>query len=64
MTKVVARSGEETDKLIKRFIVSVNRSGVPSEMKKHRVYEKPGVRRKNKEKEMLKNFRKKNRNSK
>ena len=40
MTKVVARSGEETDKLIKRFIVSVNRSGVPSEMKKHRVYEK------------------------
>ena len=58
MTKVVARSGEETDKLIKRFIVSVNRSGVPS------VYEKPGVRRKNKEKEMLKNFRKKNRNRK
>ena len=64
MTKVVARSGEETDKLIKRFIVSVNRSGVPSEMKKHRAYEKPGVRRKNKEKEMLKNFRKKNRNRK
>ena len=33
-------------------------------MIQNRVYEKPGVRRKNKEKEMLKNFRKKNRNRK
>ena len=61
MTKVVDRNGEDIDKLIKRFTVGVNRSGVTSEMKKHRAYEKPGVRRRNNEKEMLKNFRKKNR---
>ena len=60
MTKVEVRNGN-VDNALKRFKIKVARSGVPSEMKKHRAYEKPGVRRRNNEKEMLKNFRKKNR---
>ncbi len=62
MTKVKVREGESLDKALRRFKVSFARSGVPSEIKKHKCYEKPGVRRRNEEKEMLKNYRKKNRN--
>ena len=61
MTKVEVRNGD-VDKALKRFKVKVARSGVPSEIKKHKCYEKPGVRKKKKKKEMLKNYRKKNRN--
>ena len=90
MTKVVARSGEETDKLIKRFIVSVNRSGVIILVKypatickmmklgvkfdkvniggmgaaKNREKFYKNISASEEEKEMLKNFRKKNRNRK
>lgn len=60
MTKVIVNG--DVDKALKRFKVKVARSGVPSEIKKHRNYEKPGVRRRNAKKEMLKNYRKKNRN--
>ena len=61
MTKLEVRNGD-VDKALKRFKVKVARSGVPSEIKKHKCYEKPGVRKRNEQKEMLKNYRKKNRN--
>ena len=61
MTKVEVRDGD-VDKAIKRFNVKVARSGVPSELKKHKFAEKPGVRRRNELKEMIKNSRKKKRN--
>ena len=61
MTKVEVRDGD-VDKALKRFKVKVARSGVPSELKKHKFAEKPGVRRRTELKEMLKNSRKKKRN--
>lgn len=61
MTKVEVRDGD-VDKALKRFKVKVARSGVPSELKKHKFAEKPGVRRRNQLKEMIKNSRKKKRN--
>ena len=61
MTKVEVRDGD-VDKALKRFKVKVARSGVPSELKKHKFAEKPGVRRRNELKEMIKNSRKKQRN--
>ena len=61
MTKVEVRDGD-VDKALKRFKVKVGRSGVPSELKKHKFAEKPGVRRRNELKEMIKNSRKKKRN--
>ena len=61
MTKVEVRDGD-VDKALKRFKVKVARSGVPSELKKHKFDEKPGVRRRNELKEMIKNSRKKKRN--
>ena len=61
MTKVEVRDGD-VDKALKRFKVKVARSGVPSELKKHTFAEKPGVRRRNELKEMIKNSRKKKRN--
>ena len=60
MTKVEVRNGN-VDNALKRFKIKVARSGVPSELKKHKCYEKPGVRRRNELKEMIKNSRKKNR---
>jgi len=61
VTKVEVRDGD-VDKALKRFKVKVARSGVPSELKKHKFAEKPGVRRRNELKEMIKNSRKKKRN--
>ena len=60
MTKVEVRNGD-VDKALKRFKVKVARSGVPSEIKKHKCYEKPGVRKRNEQIELLKNYRKNNR---
>ncbi|HOB26470.1 MAG TPA: 30S ribosomal protein S21 [Bacilli bacterium] len=48
---------------LKRFSHKVAKSGVPSELKKHREYEKPGVRRREAEKEMMQNFYKRNKRS-
>ena len=60
MTKVVVSNGN-IDGALKKFKVKVARSGVPSELKKHREYQKPGVRRREAKKEMIKNSRRKNR---
>ena len=61
MTKVVVQNGN-IDGALRKFKMKVAKSGVPSELKKHKCYEKPGVRRRNELKEMIKNSRKKNRN--
>ena len=46
---------------LKRFKLKVAKSGVPSELKKHKHYDKPGVRKREAKKEMIKNSRKRNR---
>lgn len=60
MTTVVVKNGD-TDKAIRQFKSLVARSGVPSELKKHREYAKPGVVRRERKKEAIKNSHKKNR---
>ena len=57
MTKVVVQNGN-VDGALKKFKVKFARSGVPSELKKKKHYEKPGVRRRNEKKEQMKNARK------
>ena len=46
MTKVVVKNGD-VDGALRKFKTKVARSGVPSELKKRKHYEKPGVRRYN-----------------
>ncbi len=62
MTKVVVQNGN-VDLAIKKFKNKVARSGIPSELKKRKFYEKPGVKKKNEKKENIKNFRRRNRNN-
>ena len=54
MTKVEVRDGD-VDKALKRFKVKVARSGVPSEIKKRKYHQKPGVKRREALKEAKKN---------
>ncbi|HIU11197.1 MAG TPA: 30S ribosomal protein S21 [Candidatus Onthocola stercorigallinarum] len=54
MTKVVVKNGD-FDSALKKFSAKFARSGVPSELKKRKHYEKPGVRRRNEIKEGIKN---------
>lgn len=56
MTRVDVKNGN-IDSALKRFKVKVARSGVPSELKKKKCYEKPGVKRRNEKKEMIRNAR-------
>ena len=60
MTKVVVAHGN-IDKALKIWKVKVAKSGVPSELKKKKFYIKPGVERKIKKEEGIKNSHKKNR---
>ena len=46
MTKVVVQNGN-VDLALKKFKAKFARSGVPSELKKRKCYEKPGVKRRN-----------------
>ncbi len=57
MTKVVVQNGN-VDGALKKFKAKVARSGVPSELKKRKHYEKPGVRRRNEKKEQMRNAKK------
>jgi small subunit ribosomal protein S21 len=57
MTKVVVTNGN-IDSALKKFKIKVARSGVPSELKKRKCYEKPGVKRREAKKEMIRNARK------
>ncbi len=47
MTKVEVKNGDINGAL-KRFKMKVAKSGVPSELKKHKEYKKPGVKKKKK----------------
>jgi len=55
--KVIVRDGD-IDKAIKRFKVVVAKSGVPSEIKKRKHYEKPGVKKREEKKKNIRNSRK------
>ena len=59
-TKVTVVRGD-LDRALRRFKQKVARDGVPSECRKREAYEKPGVRRRNAKKEVIKNSRKRNR---
>jgi len=61
MTKVVVQNGN-IDAALKKFKVKVAKSGVPSELKKRKCYDKPGVRKREAKKEMIRNSRKRRRN--
>lgn len=58
MTRVDVRNGN-VEGALKRFKIKVQRSGIPSEMKKRKEYLKPGVVRREAKKEAIKNARKK-----
>ena len=57
--KVAVKDGNVNEAL-RRFTRKVANSGVPSELKKHREYSKPGVKRREEKKEMIQNFYKRN----
>ena len=57
MTKVVVKDGN-VDGALKKWKVKVAKSGGPSELKKRKHYEKPGVKRREAKKEMIRNARK------
>lgn len=59
MTHVEVKNGN-IENALKRFKIKVQRSGVPSEMKKRKEYSKPGVVRREAKKEAIKNARKNN----
>ena len=59
MTKVVVQNGN-IDVALKKFKVA--RSGVPSELKKRKFHVKPGVERRIKKEEGIKNSHKKKQN--
>ncbi|MGN1338266.1 MAG: 30S ribosomal protein S21 [Candidatus Coprovivens sp.] len=61
MTKVVVQNGN-IDGALKKFKIKVAKSGVPSELKKRKCYDKPGVRKREAKKEMIRNSRKRRRN--
>jgi small subunit ribosomal protein S21 len=61
MTKVVVQNGN-IDSALKKFKIKVAKSGVPSELKKRKCYDKPGVKRREAKKEMIRNSRRRRRN--
>ena len=61
MTKVVVQNGN-VDLALKKFKAKFARSGVPSELKTRKCYEKPCVKRRNEKKENIKNSRRRNHN--
>ena len=56
MTKVLVNGNLES--AMKKFKVKVAKSGVPAELRKRKHYEKPGVKRREAKKEMIRNARK------
>lgn len=61
MTRVEVRGGD-VDGALKKFKIKFAKSGVPSELKKHKEFKKRGVKKREEKKEMIKNSRKKNKN--
>lgn len=60
MTHVEVKNGN-VEVALKKFKIKVQRSGIPSEMKKRKEYSKPGVVRREAKKEAIRNARKRNR---
>ena len=56
MTKVEVSNGN-VDSALRKFKMKVARSGVPSELKKRKHYEKPGVKRRAEKKDQIRNAR-------
>ncbi len=56
MTKVVVNG--DINSALRKFKMKVAKSGVPSELKKRKHYSKPGVKRREAKKEMIRNARK------
>ena len=61
MTHVDVKNGN-VEVALKKFKMKVQRSGIPSEMKKRKEYSKPGIVRREAKKEGIKNTRKRNKN--
>ncbi len=61
MTKVVVQNGN-FELALKKFKAKFAKSGVPSELKKRKAYEKPGVKKRKEKKENTKNSRRRNHN--
>ncbi len=61
MTKVVVKDGN-VDLAIRKFSAKFAKSGVPSNLKKKKYYEKPGVTKRKEKEENKKNSRKSSRN--
>ena len=57
MTRVEVKDGN-VEGALKRFKMKVQRSGVPTEMKKRKEYNKPGIVRREAKKEAIRNSRK------
>ncbi len=55
MTKVVVNG--DINSALRKFKMKVAKSGIPSELKKRKHYSKPGVRRREAKKEMIRNSR-------
>lgn len=64
MAYVEVREGESFESAFKRFKRKVQQEAIISEIKKHSVYLKPGVRRRLKKLQALKRIRKKQRREK
>ncbi len=58
--RVEVKSNEDLNGALRRFKTKVAKSGIPADLKKHREYMKPGVRKREEEKENKKNFHKRN----
>lgn len=61
MTRVEVRGGN-IESAFKKFNQKVAKSGIPSEVKNRKHYEKPGIKRRKAKKEAIKNHRKRNKN--
>ena len=53
MPKVTARSGESFNITLKKFKKSCERSGLLSDIKKNKYYEKPAIKRRREKKEAV-----------
>lgn len=62
MTHVDVRDGN-VEGALKKFKLKVQRSGIPSEMKKRKEYAKPGIKRREAKKNAIKNAKKHNKNN-
>lgn len=53
MPKIIARSGESFNVTLKKFKKACERSGLLSDIKKNKYYEKPAVKRRREKKEAV-----------